>query len=351
MRKKYLDILRLIALFYMFFQHSALILLKPVDNNKLTNFLFEIVPFCSALFLFVAGFSLTISNSKYVSKKDFILRLILRGLILIICSSILFIIENGFQFPDFVFSSGILNTIGIFIILSIGIFIFDNKNIQIIIGSSITIILTIITIYLDVKNIYIYPFNYAYESISPTIIFGFMGISIGLIINNKNNKIGYITSFILLIIGLVIITISTFKYGFLKGFSFDNGRYIVERIYNTEYLLFDFKKLFIQETFYASTWNFNTTSFVLAIGTTFFLFGLLFFIEPIFKNINYKIIMPAKYAFINYFFHFIVIAIVVLNYGENIFNKIQFYIFLFILYLLSIIFSNYIEYKKNKNFI
>ena len=97
MRKKYIDTLRLIALFYMFFQHSALVLLKNDYNTGLTAFLFEIVPFCSALFLFLAGFSLTISIGKYENKKDFIVRLILRGLILIISSSLLFLIIKIFN--------------------------------------------------------------------------------------------------------------------------------------------------------------------------------------------------------------------------------------------------------------
>ncbi len=349
MRRRYIDALRLIAIFYMFFQHSTLILLKQNENSGLTKFLFEIVPFCSALFLFICGLSLTLSFEKYKSKINFILRLLLRGIILIIFSSILFLIENGFQFPDVIFSSGILNTIGLFILLAIPIFIFDNTNIKLLLTFIILTILTTITIYLDIKKIYIYPFNYAYESISPTIIFGFIGLFVGLVMNNKNyNKLREKTIVLLIfIVGIVILSISFMKFGLLKAFYSEIGRYTIERIYNTKYLLFNLSDNSFSQ-FFVSTWNFNNFSFITAIGTTFFLFSLLYFLEPLLNKINYFFIMPGKYAFINYFFHFIIIAIVVLNAGYNSFSKIQLYIFLTILFLLSFILSNYLEFKKNK---
>lgn len=350
MRKRYIDLLRLVALFYMFFQHSALTLLKSEENKGFTNFLFEIVPFCSALFLFLAGFSLTISCFKYKDKKSFILRLLVRGIILILCSSFLFLIDNGFQFPDILFSSGILNTIGIFIIFSIIVFIFDNKNIRLLLTFIILIIFTIVTVYFDIKKIYIYPFNYAYESISPTIIFGFIGLFIGLLLNDNNDKKRErIIIFTLFFIGMLILTISTIRFGFLKAFYLDQGRYTIERIYTTRYLLFNFLDHQFSK-FSVSTWNFNTFSFITAIGTTFVLFSVFYFLEPLLKRINYFLIMPGKYAFINYFFHFILIAIFILKFGYNIFSKYWFYIFLLFLFLLSIILSNYLEFKKNKKF-
>ena len=113
-RKKYIDLLRQIAVFYMFFFHVVLILLPEADIGGVTRVLFDIVPLDAALFLFLVGFSLTLSLHRHteLTAVQFLTKKVVRGILLILAAAFLFLLQLGVQLPDLLISSGILNTIG-----------------------------------------------------------------------------------------------------------------------------------------------------------------------------------------------------------------------------------------------
>lgn len=343
MRKKYIDLAREIALFYMFFQHGVLTVLKQSDNSGAIYFLNEIVPFCSALFLFLAGYSLVLSLKKcgvYSYNLQNFTHFIRRGVILIAASSVLFLIENGFQVPDIFFASGILNTIGIFIIVSSAFLFIPYRRIFF---TVFTISATIVYAVLDINKIYFVPFNYGYEPIFPTILFGFIGITFGLIVDSIEEKSKLEKTFYLCLalIGVVIHLAFSFKYGFLKVFFTEYGRYTVERIFSEKYLISSlFYGGYEYSNFQALIWNFRTNSFIAALGSTFFLIGSLYFMENFFqKYLPKKVFIPGKYAFINYFYHLAILALLTQTIGFNVLGKYQFLALLVSLFIGSYIIS------------
>lgn len=347
MRKKYIDLAREIALFYMFFQHGVLMILRQSENAGAIYFLNEIVPFCSALFLFLAGYSIVLSLKKagvYSYNLRNFTHFIKRGVILCAASSVLFFIENGFQVPDIFIASGILNTIGIFIIISSALLFLPYKRI---LFTVLTISATIVYVYFDLKEIYFVPFNYGYEPVFPTILYGFIGITFGLLIDRVENKSKREKTFYLCIalIGAVIHLVFSFKYGFLKVFFTEYGRYTVERIFSEKYLITSlFFGGYEYSNFQALIWNFRTNAFFAGLGSTFFLIGSLYFMEGFFqKYLPKNIFIPGKYAFINYFYHLTILAILTQTAGFNSLGKYQFLALLVSLFIGSYMISYFAE--------
>jgi len=350
MRKKYIDFLRLLALFYMFFQHSMLVFLNPDQYNGFLFFLFELVPICPALFLFISGFSLTMyfekNNIRLIENKYFF-HLLKRGFLLIICGSILFFIEHGFQLWDIFISSSILNTIGIMIIISALILKTPYKKTFSIV---ITLFFVIITYILENNNIEFFPINIGYEPWSPTIIFGFLGLVIGLLYDYfKKHKNIYVI--ILGITGFFITIFYFIKFGPFKIFFTDTGRYTVTRIFNEalqpqNIINFLNSKKIIYE---ASIWNYNFDCFIASFGIVLILFASGYLIENILqKYLPENVFIPGKFAFFNYFYHLAIIGIMVLILGFGFMNKLNLFIFLLILFISSYIFSFLIYYVKKR---
>ena len=351
MRYKYLDFLRQIALFYMFFQHAVLVLLKSYLNDGIILFLFEIVPFCPALFLFLAGFSITLhlkkNNLDKIEPKYF-LHLFSRGLLLIFCASILFVIEHGFQFPEFFLCGNILNTIGWMIIISGLILMNRHKEI---ISVSLFIILSLIFIILDIHEIRFLPLTYGYEPMLPTMIFGFMGLSTGLLLNKINDgKKMNISVISIGTTGLALFSFYSFKYGIFKVFYSDIGRYFIKREFNEKFLVQNIISGNNSDPFYtASVWNYNTECFIASIGFILVMFAVSFYLEKtIFKKINGNFFIPGKFAFFNYFYHLSIISIIALFFGFNLMNTAQLLIFLSLLFLFSYVLSFLFQIIRQK---
>ncbi len=351
MRKKYIDLLREIALFYMFFQHAVLVLLLRNENKGIIYFLFELVPICPALFLFVAGFSINISFNKTleINKNQFIINLFKRGLILILSASLLFVIEYGFQLPDMLISSGILNTIGWMIIICAILLFLPNKKLLL----TLFIVLLIAANYLlEIKNIYIVPFNNGYEPISPTITFGFIGFLTGLLFNGYKENIKKEKLFVLItgLIGLLLFIYFSIKYGIFKIFFYDIGRYTITRTFNSSSLL---NNIFLgnvidDSQIIVSIWNYNTQCFLVSLSVVLILFSSMYFLEKYFnKFLHENIFVPGIFAFFNYFYHLAVIAVFVIITGYNNFSLKLFLLFLSILFISSYILSYLLLKIKN----
>ena len=354
MRKKYIDLLREIALFYMFFQHAVLALLKYTENKGIILFLFELVPICPALFLFIAGFSINISLNRRknnLNDNDFIIHLLKRGFILIILSSVLFLLEYGFQLPDLLISSGILNTIGLLIIIISLLIKLPYKKIFI---SIFVVILIVLTFLFEKNKIYIVPFNYGYEPIVPTITFGFIGYLMGLFFYQYKDDIKKEKIFVLLsgVLGFIIFLIFSIKYGIFKVFFSDIGRYIITRTFNESYFLTNVFSGSGNSEIMVSIWNYNAECFFASLGAVLILFSIMYYLEGYFTELlPENIFIPGRFAFFNYFYHLMIIAVLVLVTGFNNFSLIKFLLFLTLLFISSYIFSYLLLFiKKSRLF-
>ncbi len=347
-RKQYIDFLRLLALLYMFFQHSVLILLKQNDNVGIIKIVFDIVPLCPALFLFVAGLSLTLpfENENYTYSKKSLFHSIKRGVELIIISSILFFIQFGFQLPDIFISSSILNSIGILIIVSALILIFKDRAY---ISLIFTFILICLFATLDIKEIGIKPLTIGYEPIFPTIIFGFVGLTVGLFFAElkKNQFIQKTYIITLCYVGLIILLFFIVKYGYLNVLK---ERHTVTNMFDSSLTLQNIftKGSGVKSYFIETIWNYNIESFLASLGFVLAIYSIFFFLEPIFnksRSLN-KLLLPARYSLFNYIFHLLFIGTTTLIFGYNNLNTISLIAFLIILLFLSYALSYIIERGK-----
>lgn len=334
-RKKYLDFLRLLALYYMIFQHGVLGLLTLEGNNGIIRFLFELVPLCPALFLFLAGYSLTISYYRRRDRyREFIGHVLIRGGILCVCAMILFIAEHGFQLPDFFIAPGILNTIGY--LLLTGAVIVGIKGNKIITGCLI-VLFSVIYYILEKYTINIVPFNNGYEPLFPTIIFGYIGLLSGLILEDdrRSVKVKNIIIIISGIIGVGIFTYYSIRYGLFKIFYPGIGRGEVSRLFNANLFINTIVQRNADEVsvYYATIWNFNTAGLIANSGCVFILFAVTHFLEPFMrKYLPKNVFLPGKFAFFNYFYHLAVIGLLIVIFGYNTFNVPLFLLFLALIF-------------------
>jgi len=345
MRLKWIDLLRLIAIFYMFFQHIVLGLLQQNENQGVVLFLFNIVPICPALFLFVSGFSVTILTDKY--EKSFLFKkLFKRGFSLIIISLFLFFFENGFQLPDIFFASGILNTIGLLIIVSSVIILLPYK---IVLTSAVIAILLLIHIIFEILNVRIFPLNNGFEPLMPTITFGFIGLLFGLIHNyldKRNFRIFILTTCFASLFLLIILFL------FNNGFDVysENGTYDIMRTFENKYMyvtnLFEKNYTGITEKF---IWNYKVNNFFASLFAVFILFSAAYSAENFLrKRLPDFFVLPGQFALINYVFHFLYLIIIIAVFGYNALSLIQFVIVLLLLFALSYLLSFILKKIKLK---
>lgn len=213
-----------------------------------------------------------------------------------------------------------------------------NLPFRIILSSILIAAITFLTIFFESKKIFITPFNYGFEPITPTIIFGFTGILTGLIMNKLKVKKNYPEKFVfsLLIIGLSIFTFYSFKFGLFKIFS-NIGRYEVTRIFSESKMInILLSGKTVHDFFYVRIWNYNTDCFIDSLGSVLILFSSMFFLEKIFvRFFPENSFLPGRFAFFNYFYHLGLIALLVLTIGYNNLNLILFLSFLTFLFITS----------------
>ncbi len=340
-RERYIDFLRYISLIYMVFQHAMLVLLKNIHNYRITFFIFELVPLCPAMFLFVSGLSFILTlKQEHVLNNDKFIKKIRYGFLLILGGCVLFLFEQGLQLPDMIFASSILNTIGIFIIISSLIYRFTSKKIQLFLSVTFSIITTFIYTVLMITSSSVFPLTNGYEPILPTIIFGFYGLSLGDIYyrHNRHKKI------VLLLVGIVSmigVAFMFYRFGGLKMFFSEVSRYIVTRRFDRYLSLEGVLSRVQSNTFIlAKIWNYNIIGFYGSLFVTILLFILTVYFKKIFNNNLFKyLLVPAVFPLYNYFVHLIVIAIAVLLVGYNQLNFVESYLLfgtlIIFVYLLS----------------
>ncbi len=332
-RKIYLDIIRLIALLYMFFQHSALAFLETSGLRGIIGFLYQLVPICAGMFLFASGYSISLvyKSGRHRSTGKLFMHLVKRAVILIAGGAILFLAEYGFQLPDLLAASNIINTIGYLLIISGLILFIPRKKITLTI---LILVLLLANYILEKLNIFIVPFNNGFEPLSPTIIFGFTGLLAGLITEELPGRFKIMFTAGLALSGFAVFMFFNYKYGLFRIFYEDTGRLGLSRIFNAGYEIPNlFIKNFKTDFFFVYLWNYKTSCFAATTGFIFFIYGILYFAEGILKKIIPRLVLlPGEFALINYFYHLIVIGILVLFFG---FNSIPVPWFLVILVLIT----------------
>jgi len=346
-RVRYIDFLRQVAIYYMFFFHTVLVLLPQKQINGVIGFFYDIVPLDAALFLFLAGFSLTLSLGKHpeLSAFRFLQKKIARGLLLMLAAAFLFFMEFGIQLPDMFISSGILNTIGVLCIAGGVVLVVSGR--RIILGLLIAA-LCLLTFIFEYSSIFTVPLNWGYEPWSPTIIFGFIGIFCGLLVNNAATpKARRVFVLAMGAAGLCLVLYFMINGGILD--TLIQGRYVIERRFSTTATL---SHLFTggaaaDAGFTATVWNYRLTAFLLSLGAVWLLFCAAFFLEPLLRRfIPAGVLLPGAHALSNYFFHLFVLSVIVILLGELVLSVGMVLLVLAGLYAGSYLLSIIMQYIK-----
>lgn len=317
-REKWLDLFRLTALLYMFFYHAVLVLLDPVHNTGFIKALYDMVPVCGAMFLFASGYSLSLMpgfkdrQARFRSMK----KNALRAFVLIAASIVLFIMEYGPQFPFFLTSSGILSTIGLFIMLGSLLLCADRPFLTVILASSVLVILYLAGFFsLPVLR----ALTMGYEAPMPTILYGLIGLTCGLSARTYANI--FFFKKLVPVISLILGSILVLVYGAPAGYPalFSDG---LGTAYNT--LFFDTRLMplriitgsiggYLEE----SVWNYNVTGFTAALGWVLVLYGIMSLSGSYIKKSPDILLIPGQTALVNYILHLAVLAVIVTAAGYN----------------------------------
>lgn len=174
-----LDLLRGIAIVLMFITHGTRLYLSEVKNFKILvetsmldsflNFFLIIEPFTSALFLFLVGYSLSLSKQTFKG-ENWALKNLKRSGELYLIGFIFFFLEKGFQWPDLFLSPSILSCIAISIV-SLTALIELNKNYLWVVT---TIGVFAISFLIEDKYL-VTGLNGGFGGVFPLILFSFLG--------------------------------------------------------------------------------------------------------------------------------------------------------------------------------
>ena len=334
-RNSAVDLLKILALFLMVFDHAYILLLKQPAPSIL-RFFYEIVPLSPALFLFLSGYSLAISKAYLKRKK----RLISAALYFAV-SNIFFIVEHGFQFAHFPFATGILSTISLLVVFTVIMGLLPER-IRFFLSFTLSVIFTIVFVILRINKLKIFPLTYGYEPLFPTFLFGIIGFSFGLGKNQSVTKIFFL-SFIGGVFGVV-----TRLFGIQKLFV-SGGCYFTSYTFKYSNLVQNLLSDGIDGRYNVSIWNFDISCFFYVLSIVVL---LVLVSEGILENkkIAGVITLPAKYLFIHYVLHLAVLTAV---YGLLDGKTLSVSVFLTVIVLLTVIIysvSILIDRIKRKNY-
>lgn len=214
-----LNIFRAVAVIMMIIAHSIRIqsnfsfLLKHPDKQSFWDqcllFFIQIEPIISAQFLFISGFSLTLSLSKVlthtpiISKRQWLFSLPPKLILLYLVSVVFFIGDNGIQLPDLFISSGILSIIAISMALTGSMLVTPKPLI------TLTLAVTAVTLAalaLEQSKTSIIGLNAGAGGAIPLISMTFIGAIIGILYQRFHNNGLFAAAAVGCFIGLLSIT-------------------------------------------------------------------------------------------------------------------------------------------------
>lgn len=161
------------------------IVTRPETATLFDHFLLlfiKIEPIISAMFLFIAGFSLTLSYAKVrqhtaQQQQQWLLRILKRAAALYGIAVVFFLAEYGFQWPDFVVSAGVLGTIALSIALSAALLVYGKDYKPLLIAS----LLVILGTYgLESQGWVVIGLNAGAGGHLPLVVMGFLGTLYGM---------------------------------------------------------------------------------------------------------------------------------------------------------------------------
>ena len=160
-----------------------------------------IEPIISAMFLFIAGFSLVLSrrNSRE-SQRDWLVRLGRRMLTLFVISVIFFVADQGFQWPDILVSSGVLEIIAV-AVFSSALCLLSPYPWQLLAG--LTAAGIGITWVLDTHHLSITGLNAGAGGMMPLLVMTYLGTLTGLAYRQWPNNGLFVLFGISLVVGLI----------------------------------------------------------------------------------------------------------------------------------------------------
>jgi hypothetical protein len=178
-----IDFIRFGAIFLMFWDHGLKLFYDfKTDSawqNFLTNFserVIEITSLSSALFLFLVGFCLVISFNRTKEKKTiWIFKKWQKGFGLIFLSYFLFFFKFGGEKMEAIFTSGILQLIGLGRILGSFLFLV-RKKIRIVFVATLSYLALVFDLTLRLKNLEIPLLNIHIFPLLPNIFYLFSGL-------------------------------------------------------------------------------------------------------------------------------------------------------------------------------
>ena len=292
-RNSAVDLLKIVALFLMVFDHAYILLLKQ-PAPPILRFFYEMVPLSPALFLFLSGYSSAISKAYLKRKKR-----LLSAAVYFAVSNVFFIVEHGFQFPHFPFATGILSTIALLVIFTVIMGLLPER-IRFFLSFTLSVIFTIVFVILRINKLKIFPLIYGYEPLFPTFLFGIIGFSFGLGKNQSVTKIFFL-SFIGGVFGVVTRLFEIQKL-FVSG-----GCYFTSYTFKYSNLVQNLLSDDIGRKYNVSIWNFDISCFFYVLSIVVL---LVLVSEGILENkkIAGVITLPAKYLFIHYVLHLAILT-------------------------------------------
>ncbi|OUR87074.1 hypothetical protein A9Q81_26790 [Gammaproteobacteria bacterium 42_54_T18] len=213
-----LNIFRAVAVIMMIIAHSIRIqgnftfLLKHPDKQTFWDqcllFFIQVEPIISAQFLFISGFSLTLSLSKVlkttpISKRRWLFSLSPKLILLYLVSVIFFIGDNGIQLPDLFVSSGILSIIAISMALTGSMLITPKPIITLTLAIAVV---TMTAFVLEQSKTSIIGLNAGAGGAIPLISMTFIGAIIGILYQRFHNNGLFAAAAVGCFIGLLSIT-------------------------------------------------------------------------------------------------------------------------------------------------
>lgn len=211
-----LNIFRAIAVIMMIIAHSIRIqsnftaLMRAPHTASLWDqcllFFIHIEPIISAQFLFISGFSLTLSlfkqssNPSSAHKRRWLLALPAKLFLLYGISVLFFVGDNGLQFPDLFVSSGILSIIAVSMAIS-GILLTGPKPIFSL--TVATIVTLLLAYYLEQSKTSIIGLNAGAGGAIPLLCMTFIGAIIGIIFQRHGTRGLFISAAIGCFVGIL----------------------------------------------------------------------------------------------------------------------------------------------------
>lgn len=150
----------------------------PFDHFLL--WFIDIEPIISAMFLFIAGFSLTLSFAKLKqpqSYRPWLVKITQRAATLYLIAMLFFLAEYGLQWPDFLISAGVLGTIALSIALSAALLCYGRGAKGLVMA---TVVVLGTTYVLETQRWQITGLNAGAGGHFPLIVMGFLGTLYGM---------------------------------------------------------------------------------------------------------------------------------------------------------------------------